>query len=60
MDRDQAIAVWKSILRNHPFFNAGGMFGYDWPTFRMLYPQSARVLKQAITIAKENRHDDMD
>jgi len=44
----EALAVWKSIRRNHSFFAEGGMFGHDWQTFRSLYPRDARVLASAI------------
>ena len=47
-----ALAVWKSILRRHPFFNSGGgMFGYDWRTFATCYPADAVILRRAIADA---------
>lgn len=41
-------AVAKSIFRNHPFFRTGGLYGWDWATFGVCYPESARILWRAL------------
>ncbi len=46
-----AYASWKSILRHHPFFQAGGTFGYDFRTMNVCYPDDCRVLKAVIVAA---------
>ena len=47
-------AVWKSILRNHPFFQGYHPWGWDWITLALTYPQTARILRQAV---RESGHD---
>ena len=37
-------SVAKAIFRNHPFFQSGGLYGWDWATFRVCYPRSAAIL----------------
>jgi hypothetical protein len=49
---DQARAIHKSILRNHPFFQSGGMFGFDWRTFAISYPSDAKVLRFVVERAE--------
>ena len=51
MSRSQALSVWKSIRRNHPFFREGGMFGFDWNTFHVVDPYACAVLRQAVKVA---------
>ena len=46
-------AVWKAIMRNHPFFKDGGMFGFDFRTMRISYPRAANILRRAIEQAGE-------
>jgi hypothetical protein len=46
-----AMAVWKAILRNHPFFKAGGAFGFDWRTFCACYPADCAILRHAVAVA---------
>jgi len=48
---ESPLAVWKSILRHHPFFKDGGMFGWDSCTFAISYPRDAQILKVAIKLA---------
>ena len=53
MSKAQAVAVWKSIIRNHPFFQGGGMFRYDFRTMVARgYGDDARILKAAIITAE--------
>lgn len=51
LNQQQARAAWKSILRHHPFFRAGGRFGFDWRTFRYCYPSDCDVLREVVTLA---------
>ena len=53
MTEQQARAVWKAILRNHPFFRYAGYqpWGFDWATFNACYPRSAKILREAIRTA---------
>jgi len=53
MDKQNALAVWKAILRNHPFFAEGGTFGFDWRTFHVVDPRACAILKQAVALAQE-------
>lgn len=50
MDKAQAIACWRSIRRNHPFFKGAGYqpWSWDWRTFRMLYPRTCWVIDNVI------------
>ena len=41
-------AIAKAIFKNHPFFQGYAMFGWDWRTFGLLYPKSARILREAL------------
>lgn len=55
MDKQTARAIWKSILRNHPFFKHSGYqaFGYDLRTMVACgYQRAADVLAYAITVAE--------
>lgn len=50
--RSQAFAVWKCILRHHPFFDPrGGAFGFDFRTMHVSYPRDAAILRDAIKVA---------
>lgn len=46
-------AIWKAIMRNHPFFQGGGMFGHDFRTMRISYPRAESILRQAIREAEQ-------
>lgn len=48
MNPQTARSVWKSIIRNHPFFQAGGMFGFDWQTFHVCYPNDCAILRAVL------------
>ena len=48
MDALDALAIWKSIKRHHPFFKSGGLFGFDLRTMAMSYPRDAIILSTAI------------
>jgi hypothetical protein len=53
MSKDQALATWKSIMRNHPFFQDGGKYGFDFPTMHACgYGRTATILKECIRIAQ--------
>ena len=53
MDKLQALAIWKAIRRNHPFFKDGGAFGFDWNTFHACYPNDCAILRHAIATAEK-------
>lgn len=53
MDAKQGLAVWKAIRRHHPFFRAGGAFGFDWRTFHVCYPTDCAILRVAVAAAME-------
>lgn len=52
MNKSNARAVWKSILRHHPFFREGGMFGFDFRTFHVSDPYACAILKRAVALVQ--------
>jgi hypothetical protein len=46
-----ALAVSKSIWRYlHRALAGGELYGVDWPTLRVLYPQIAKTLKECYRV----------
>lgn len=40
------------IRRYHAMFDGGGMFGWDWPTFRLNWPEGYARAKELIALSK--------
>ena len=50
-----AVAILKSIRRNHPFFGphfrSGMTYGWDWQTFNAYYPRTVAIIRSIRPIA---------
>ncbi len=49
----QALSIWKSIRRHHPFFKSGGKYGHDYNTMVARgYRRDADILIECVEIAR--------